>query len=190
MCCLVIHTKGVLTYSIKQPSLDAAGMKFTQVGLVTMPANLSMQPPVSATLPAKWHSRLGPTLHPVCKHERLSSCNHGCDPCIRLCMLCRPLKAQVRNCQLVVDLAGRNAIWGAVAHLFMAFKPLVPTPKPQPPGAPQAQGSPGLQRGSSGLQRGHSGLPSPRTSGGHLHGQGSFSHQGDSSSYTVTKMTQ
>ena len=113
-----------------------------------------------------------------------------CDAYVLLCMLCRPLKAQVRNCQLLVDLAGRNAIWGAVAHLLMAFKPLAPAPKPQPPGTPQAQGNPGLQRGTSGLQRGPSGLPSPRTSGGHLHGQGSFSHQGDSISHTVTQVTQ
>lgn len=91
---------------------------------------------------------------------------------------CRPLKALVHNCQLLVDLAGRNAIWGAAAHLFMAFKPLVPAPKRSPPGMSQPPGTPGLHRGSSGLQRGHSGVPGPMTGGKGLLQQGSFTHQG------------
>ncbi|KAL0047867.1 hypothetical protein WJX82_001975 [Trebouxia sp. C0006] len=90
----------------------------------------------------------------------------------------RPLKALVHNCQLLVDLAGRNAIWGAAAHLFMAFKPLVPAPKHSPPGMSQPPGTPGLHRGSSGLQRGHSGVPGPTTGGKGLLQQGSFTHQG------------
>ncbi|KAL0030048.1 hypothetical protein WJX79_003167 [Trebouxia sp. C0005] len=90
----------------------------------------------------------------------------------------RPLKALVHNCQLLVDLAGRNAIWGAAAHLFMAFKPLVPAPKRSPPGMSQPPGTPGLHRGSSGLQRGHSGVPGPMTGGKGLLQQGSFTHQG------------
>ena len=91
---------------------------------------------------------------------------------------CRPLKALVHNCQLLVDLAGRNAIWGAAAHLFMAFKPLVPAPKRSPPGMSQPPGTSGLHRGSSGLQRGHSGVPGPTTGGKGLLQQGSFTHQG------------
>ncbi|KAL0027199.1 hypothetical protein WJX77_002651 [Trebouxia sp. C0004] len=90
----------------------------------------------------------------------------------------RPLKALVHNCQLLVDLAGRNAIWGAAAHLFMAFKPLVPAPKHSPPGTHQPPGTPGLHHGRSGLQRGHSGVPSPAIGGKGLLQQGSFTRQG------------
>lgn len=97
----------------------------------------------------------------------------------------RPLKAQVHNCQLLVDLASRNALWGAAAHLFMAFKPLVPAPKPAAPSSPRHpqgsalhRGTSGLHRGPSGLQRGHSGLPSPRNGATTLMGQTSFTHQG------------
>ncbi len=104
-------------------------------------------------------------------------------------LACRPLKAQVHNCQLLVDLAGRNAVWGAAAHLFMAFKPVVPTAMSNASvhspsqGSSLQRGTSGLQRGTSGLQRGHSGLPSPRTGGAAasskgLLGQGSFTHQG------------
>ena len=106
---------------------------------------------------------------------------------LRMCFIllfdavCRPLKALVHNCQLLVDLAGRNAIWGAAAHLFLAFKPLVPAPKRSPPGSSQPPGTPGLHRGSSGLQRGHSGVPSPAIGGKGLLQQGSFTHQGCSS---------
>ena len=106
-----------------------------------------------------------------------------------ICVLAfRPLKAQVHNCQLLVDLASRNALWGAAAHLFMAFKPLVPALKPAAPSSPRHpqgsalhRGTSGLHRGPSGLQRGHSGLHSPRNGVTTLTGQTSFTHQGNCS---------
>ena len=75
-------------------------------------------------------------------------------------IFCRPLKAQVYNCQLLIDLAGRNAVWGAAAHLFEAFRPLGPphTPPAVALAASPAQ-NPNLFRASSGLQRGGSGSP-------------------------------
>ena len=75
------------------------------------------------------------------------------------CPICRPLKAQVYNCQLLVDLAGRNAVWGAAAHLFEAFRPLQ-SPH-NPPAAALAHSpaqNPHLLRAASGLQRGGSGV--------------------------------
>ena len=73
------------------------------------------------------------------------------------CPLCRPLKAQVYNCQLLIDLAGRNALWGAAAHLFEAFKPLG-APQTPPAAAPASSTvqTPSLPRAPSGLQRGGS----------------------------------
>lgn len=97
------------------------------------------------------------------RHKTNSSPFHGLSNVAKrsICILYRPLKAQVHNCQLLVDLAGRNALWGAAAHLFMAFKPLVPKPPPSPPGPPAsptpAQAS-NLQKAPSGLQREGSGL--------------------------------
>lgn len=38
---------------------------------------------------------------------------------------------QVTDCQLLVDLSTRNAVWGAAMHLFHAFRPL---PSPTAPG--------------------------------------------------------
>ena len=68
------------------------------------------------------------------------------------------------NCQLLVDLAGRNALWGAAAHLFEAFKPLGsphnppdPLPAAPSPASTPAQ-TPSVPRASSRLQRGWSGL--------------------------------
>ena len=72
---------------------------------------------------------------------------------------CRPLKAQVQNCRLLIDLAGRNALWGAAAHLFEAFKPLVPPHNaPTAAAASSLAQTPKLSRAPSGLQRGGSSL--------------------------------
>lgn len=76
------------------------------------------------------------------------------------------MKAQVQNCRLLIDLAGRNALWGAAAHLFAAFKPLVPPHSaPSAAAASSPAQTPKLPRAPSGLQRGTSGLSlvGPRT---------------------------
>ena len=93
------------------------------------------------------------------------------------------MKAQVHNCQVLVDLASRNALWGAAAHLFMAFKPLAPAPKPNSSAQHAAQRATALHRGSSGLPRAFA-----QGSGGTgLVGQPSFSHQGEQlSAITLT----
>ena len=63
------------------------------------------------------------------------------------------------NCQLLIDLAGRNALWGAAAHLFEAFKPLGPSHNtPAAALAPSPAQNSNLFRASSGLQRGGSGV--------------------------------
>lgn len=63
------------------------------------------------------------------------------------------------NCQLLIDLAGRNALWGAAAHLFEAFKPLGPPHNPSAAALPPSPAqNPNLLRAASGLQRGGSGL--------------------------------
>ena len=61
------------------------------------------------------------------------------------------------NCRLLIDLASRNALWSAAAHLFEAFKPLG-TPQTPPALAQSPAQNPDLLRASSGLQRGGSGL--------------------------------